>query len=1028
MYHKFVKKGLFSGLVVFLLVVVPSIAHSLERQIEQDPPFLNNRMPQVRQSFSGIAPQASKQPNYVEGEVLVKFKPDNIDLNKQKVKYTLTSFYRVHNVSESAKLYSQNIVLLKSKTKTTAELIARLQKDPAVAYAEPNYLQYLEAVPNDTEYSKLWGMNNIGQTVNGTAGTIDADIDASEAWDLSTGSSLVTVAVIDSGIASGHPDLSGNLVTGYDFVNNDSTPEDLNDHGTHVAGAISAIGNNATGVVGVSWNIKIMPLRALGADGSGTTANIASAVTYAAQHGANIINMSLGGSGYSQTLYDALATARTAGVLVVIAAGNGGLDGVGDNNDGGTHTYPCDYDLDNIICVAATDQNDLLASFSNYGTTSVDVAAPGVNIYSTVPYRPFSENFDGATKPGFTGTQFTSSGSGNYWMTYGTTTDTGAYGDSNSYAYQNNSNGIISLGAVDTTISDLVYLQYDYAIESEDDGTCTKDYLLVQVYNGSTWTGVKRYCGIGTSGTETIDISSYKNAAMQARFQWVTNGSDNNYFGAAIDNVKILAPNAANGSYDFMQGTSMATPYVAGLSALLKSSKPTFSYLGIKNTILNNVDAKGLPVVSGGRINAFVSLFGVDSVAPTATVGYSTTAATNQNVTATLTPSETILVTNNGGDPSYTFTSNGSFEFTFTDLAGNSATTTATVSNIDKTAPIITVASYTTTPTNQDITVTATTNEGTLNAASYTFTANGSFDFVATDAAGNSTTSTVTITNIDKTAPTLTLIGNSTIITKPGSQYVDPGAVAVDGVDGDISGMITVSTNLVTSTVGEYNSLFSVTDRAGNTVTATRNIIVAAQSTAITVTKGAYTTAFNGKKRTIRPLGEYTGKVLARKMIVKKYNQPIYVFIPLDAQASPNIVVVDYKGKVVRRTSLKTFSTKGFNADAVTDGVHAFFAVGTAAPGTSARVYRVTETATQLIRSLSQSTKGKVFVKFLKLFSTSGQQYGLVTAIKGKTTSVRVWRYSVTAKAFSRLTTYDVKKIILSNAGLSVKAGTALVP
>ncbi|MEK7636891.1 MAG: S8 family serine peptidase, partial [Patescibacteria group bacterium] len=690
-------------LTVLLVAVIPFLVNGLDRSNKQGT-VVPSRLLKAQQDVAAQAIRPTNQTSYVEGEVLVKFKPAKIDLSKQRDGFKLVSFYFARSVGEKTRLTPQNIALLTSRTKTTVALTHQFQNDPAVEYVEPNYIYSATVTtPNDASYGSLWGLNNTGQTVNGVAGTADADIDAPEAWDLSTGSTAVVVAVLDTGIAINHPDLAGNLVAGYDFVNSDSTPEDLNDHGTHVAGTISAIGNNATGVVGVNWNVKIMPLRVLGADGSGSTANIATAVTYAAQNGAHIINMSLGGTGYSQTFYDAIAGARTLGVLVVVAAGNST-----NNNDGGTHFYPSDYDLDNIISVAATDQNDALASFSNYGTTSVDVAAPGVNIYSTMPYHAFSENFNGATKPGFTGTQFTSSGTNNYWLTSGTG-DIAAYGGTPT-SYQPNSNGILTSSSADASSYDVVWLQYDYAVESQDAGACLTDYLLVQVYNGSEWTEVKRYCGPGTSGTETLNVSSYKNAAMRVRFQWVTDGDVNscavypNCLGAGVDNVRFIPPNAATADYQFLQGTSMASPQVAGLAALLKSYKPTLTYLGLRNTILNNVEAKGLPVVTGGRINAYNSLSNVDVVAPTATINYSTTAATNQNVTATLVPNETIIVTNNSASASYVFTANGSFNFTFTDLTGNAGTATATVSNIDKTAPVVTISPYTTTPTNQDIT------------------------------------------------------------------------------------------------------------------------------------------------------------------------------------------------------------------------------------------------------------------------------------------------------------------------------------
>jgi subtilisin family serine protease len=510
------------------------------------------------------------------------------------------------------------LAVVSDKARSMDDLKNEYEENPEVEYVEPNYIQYFQTTPNDTHFSKLWGMNNTGQVVDSVAGTADADIDAPEAWSMGTGSSAVTVAVIDSGIATEHPDLAGNLVAGYDFVNSDSTPEDLNNHGTHVAGAIGAIGNNSAGVAGVNWNAKIMPLRVFDENGSGTVANFILALDYAVSHGVKIVNYSGGGTSGGQAQYDAIAEARASGVLVVVAAGN-----AANNNDGITDYYPCNHNLDNIICVAATDQDDALASFSNYGAISVDVAAPGVNVYSTVPFVPFTEDFSDAVTPGFTGTQFTSSGTDNYWMTYEDLGNNAAYGDTNFYPYQSNSNGILTSNSINTSGSDIVYLQYDYLVESEFDAGCTQDYLLVQVYNGSTWIEVHRYCGAQVSGTELVDISSYKNAAMKVRFQWVTNASSNNYFGAGVDSVKILTPDAATGSYAFMDGTSMATPHVTGLAALIKSVKPTYTYSQIRSAILANGDSLASldgTTVTGKRINAHNTLKSFDTTNPTGTI------------------------------------------------------------------------------------------------------------------------------------------------------------------------------------------------------------------------------------------------------------------------------------------------------------------------------------------------------------------------------------------------------------------------
>ena len=209
-----------------------------------------------------------------------------------------------------------------------------------------------------------------------SAGKAGADINAPEAWDILQGSSVI-VAVIDSGIDSNHPDIAANLIAGYDFVENDNIPNDLNGHGTHVAGIIGAVGNNATGITGVSWSVKIMPLKVLDQNGEGAYCYIIEAIDYAVQHNARIINMSFSGPDFSQSLYDSIASYPN--VLFVAAAGNEIT-----NNDL-TPSYPANFDLANIISVAATDQTDNLAYFSNYGLTSVDVAAPGANILSTIP-------------------------------------------------------------------------------------------------------------------------------------------------------------------------------------------------------------------------------------------------------------------------------------------------------------------------------------------------------------------------------------------------------------------------------------------------------------------------------------------------------------------------------------------------------------------------------------------------------------------------------------------------------------------
>jgi len=358
--------------------------------------------PPIREASLTSILSAMEGGRYVEGELLVKFRPG----------VTKAAALKRHQAMGAAVIRGFSLVHGLDHIKlppgiTVKEAVVRYMSDGDVEYAEPNYIKKALLIPNDTYFTQQWGLQRVK---------------APQAWDITTGSSGVTVAVIDTGIDYSHPDLMPNIwvngketncsdgvdndgngyiddCRGWDFTrcasfnasgyctapkSPDNNPMDDNGHGTHVAGIIGAVGNNGIGVAGVGWNIRLMPLKFLNGDGEGTDADEIEAIQYALSNGAKVINASFSGSYYSQAEYDAIASARNAGVIVVAAAGNGGDDGIGDNNDVAPE-YPAGYNLPNIISVAATDQNDSKTSWSNYGPNSVHVAAPGKDIFSTYP-------------------------------------------------------------------------------------------------------------------------------------------------------------------------------------------------------------------------------------------------------------------------------------------------------------------------------------------------------------------------------------------------------------------------------------------------------------------------------------------------------------------------------------------------------------------------------------------------------------------------------------------------------------------
>jgi len=352
------------------------------------------------QDFTVLADDA----NFAPGRLLVRFAPhvDKTWPNITQKKSILKSLNEPAIEREYEIVPGLSLVNLPAGVSVEKALVA-FNQTKGILYAQPDYEIRLDSIqqniPNDEYFDDLWGMHNIGQT----GGLVDADIDAPEAWDIWIGNRDIIIALLDSGVDYTHPDLSANMwineaefngtsgvdddgngyvddIHGWDFADNDSDPIDYHYHGTHCAGTIGAVGNNGIGVVGVCWDVEIMPLKIF--PNYGETAFISgaiSAIEYAVNNGARAMSNSWGGGPYNQPLRDTIEAADAAGLLFVASAGNDGV-----NNDTSPH-YPSSYPCENIIAVLSTDYYDNKSGSSCYGPVSVDLGAPGSSILSCEP-------------------------------------------------------------------------------------------------------------------------------------------------------------------------------------------------------------------------------------------------------------------------------------------------------------------------------------------------------------------------------------------------------------------------------------------------------------------------------------------------------------------------------------------------------------------------------------------------------------------------------------------------------------------
>ncbi|MCB9798187.1 S8 family serine peptidase [Candidatus Nomurabacteria bacterium] len=593
--------------------------------------------------------QKDKKRDYVEGEVVVKLQPGSRrEVEERRLTWGQNLEVRPDQGS------SDLVVLHATAGQTTQELLENLKNDPGVQYAEPNYVfSFLDqetaepVVPNDTFYGEQWGLNSA-----------EAGISAEQAWSVTTGShDGPIIAVLDSGVSFTHEDLASNMWDGsqgckdafgnnmvcpnhgWDFADNDNDPRDEHGHGTHVAGIIAAGGNNEKGIAGVNWNAQVMALR-VGDESGVIVGDVISAIDFAIQNNVKVINASWGGGYYSRSLYDAINRFGQSGGLFIAAAGNWGYD----NDEYGF--YPCSYDLDNIICVAATSEDGVRSAYSQYGANSVDVGAPGDYVLSTVPtfrrnYLHLGHADQGPELPaGYT------------------TEDTWVAGDfieklqridqtnviqgggaidelrhalmgDDLESYRDNHVSILNLPTIDLS-GNQISPQFSFLT------ACDTDYY------DNTWEEYFRdsmsleFSGDGVNfdrilqyDEQLIDNNSdendlayanlrgyipeqYLTENFAARFVWETDSNPENGTvgaGCAVDAVAITNfVDETLDDYNYKTGTSMATPIVSGVAGLVWSANSDLSWLQVKEIIMNTGDVLGTlagAVKSGKRVNAY---------------------------------------------------------------------------------------------------------------------------------------------------------------------------------------------------------------------------------------------------------------------------------------------------------------------------------------------------------------------------------------------------------------------------------------
>lgn len=569
--------------------------------------------------FPRLAPAlAAGKGAYIPAEAIVRFKPSSSAETRQEARNAAGVDF-----DEKLGLPQTQLVSVDGSVKTA---IRRLENQPGVVYAQPNYRYEALALTEDTFSEELWGLDDPAMP--------DPGVSVAGAWEDNRGTGQV-IAVLDTGVDLTHPDLVGNLwentspdpidedLHGFDFVDDDGNPDDYNFHGTHVAGTAAAIADNNEGIAGVAPEAEIMAVRVLDGDGIGSTADIAAGIEYAADHGADVINMSLGapaGSG-DKAMGDAIEAAGTENnVVVVAAAGNDGVDVAAEPES------PCVLPQSNLICVAALNQKSgTLASFSNYGAQSVDLAAPGTDVLSTKPdygAALFSDDFGAGlglwtTKVFDGGIEWGTSPEAASPPLSATDSPGGDYGAAPDFSKTAESQ-LLTEAAIDLSAEHgcRIHFNTKYEIEPFFDAFAAGAISESTLFDVAEFDGTSP--GYPTSFIgEAASVSGLDGRTDVHPIFAVLADEEVELDGAYVDDVHLFCrdetyddaiatannydqPEAS--SYVKFRGTSMATPHVAGVVALVRTAAPSLNADQLVDAVLDGASA--IPSFAPGRRTA----------------------------------------------------------------------------------------------------------------------------------------------------------------------------------------------------------------------------------------------------------------------------------------------------------------------------------------------------------------------------------------------------------------------------------------